>query len=422
MPGRSPGHRGTGTTRGPRPEGTAGGRAHALLRGHSIPDRGASTPRPAKSPAETRRRPIGRSPPRVPSSAQGEDTSSRERRRCRVPATRSIRTVLAAPRNASEQVTHAHDHGGRPVRRARVRGAGQRRAALGDDRALPGHRPRRRGAGGLPLRRHRRRRAGAARRRSRPGRPPAGRRPAHHRRSREHARVDAGPGARRGGGAGRDGGRRGRRRLHRAAGDRPAQLGGAPDGRAEPGRLRRRHRHRARRAPGSGALLLRPPPLHRRRDRADARAAPHRDRGDGALRRRPAARHPAGPVPHAAGRRGGPQQPAGRRPDGRDDAGRRAADRQRARGARARPVVAALPRHRGRRGSRARRRGVPRGAPARPDRRAAGRAAGARPVRGPVRRAARRLRPPGGLAGLPVPGRDRHPRCADTAEPGARAR
>ena len=182
-PGR---HRCRGGRRGTAGRGRLAGHARRVRPAGALTLSPRSFTRPGrpglrKSASATRRRPIGRSPPRVPSSAQGEDTSSRERRRCRAPATRSIRTVLAAPRNASEQVTHAHDHGGRSVRRARVRGTGQRRAALGDDRALPGHRPRRRGAGRLPRRRHRRRRAGAARRRPRPGRPPAGRRPAHHR-------------------------------------------------------------------------------------------------------------------------------------------------------------------------------------------------------------------------------------------------
>ena len=150
-----------------------------------------------------------------------------------------------------------------------------------------------------------------------------------------------------------------------------------------------------------------------------SRAAPGRDRGAGALRRRPAARDPRRPVPPPAGRRGGPQQPARHRADGRRVAGRRAPVRRRPGGARTRPVVAALPRRRGRRGAGARGRGVPRGAPALAHRGAPGGAARSRPLRRPVRRAARRHRTPRGLARLPLPRHAGRPwRAGAAARPG----
>ena len=149
-----------------------------------------------------------------------------------------------------------------------------------------------------------------------------------------------------------------RRRLHRAAVDRPAQLGCAPVRRAEPGRLRRRHRHRARRA-RAGAVLLGKAPLHGRVIER-MRALHPSSRGDPALRRRPAARHPAGPFRmRLAGEVDHSIRPVVARMVATtlDDALRPTARPR----ARARPVVAALPRHRGRRGPGARRRGVPRG-------------------------------------------------------------
>ena len=177
------------------------------------------------------------------------------------------------------------------------------------------------------------------------------------------------------------------------------------------------HRHRARPAgPRRRAVPLRPPPLPRRRHRADARAAPRRDRGAGALRRRPAARHPRRALPPAGWparwttATGPSSQRMSRRrwtrPCASDDAA--AALELDLSSLRFLDVAGAV-------GAGARGRGVPRGAPARADRGAAGRAAGPRPLRRAVRRAARRHpRTPGVSHGLRCPGAS----DADTSRPG----
>ena len=200
--------------------------------------------------------------------------------------------------------------------------------------------------------------------------------------------------------------------------------GAAPVGRAEPGRLRRHHRHRARRAPGPGAVLLRPPPLPRRDDRADARAAPRRDRGDRRSTTTACCASPGWPRsacgwPARWTTATGPSS-RGWSPTTLDDALRSdsapAALELDLSSLRFLDVAGAV--------------GLVHAAEEFPeahrlvaDRRAAGRAAGARPVRRPVRRAARRLRAPGVSQGFRCPGAtgSRGARIPPKA-PGARAR
>ncbi len=304
-----------------------------------------------------------------------------------------------------------------PVRRPRVRDPGERRAAVGDDRGVPRRTgspvasgsststtaPRARCSSGWPttaspvagpLRDGPLRSSSPERTRAALSSPD------------EVARRDAAPQI--------DSAAR-RRAIRRCGSPGACSLGAAASRRGRPCR-RVRHggpgpRRRRPRAAGARAVHLRP--VAASRGRRGGRCARCTSTelvapaiyDDGLLRitaAGPGAARLAGEVDHS--NRPHVSASCWRRPSTRRCARTRRPDRHHPR-----PVLAALPRRRGRGQPRARRRGVPQHPPPGAHRRAAAGAARARPLRGAVRRPARRARPQRSAPDRSPPGRAEGP-------------